>query len=125
MRMIFLTACCAFTMALGACKTGAEAPQNDRATSARGENPIWELSLTEAGIVFSLFGQAEQRFPYVVPVESGQRTVYVTKADRDGKAQWLRVSLTKGSCRTSSIGKKYAYQVEVDLDGQLYLGCGE
>ena len=118
---IFLLLTALFFMA-SACKT---TEQGSKIYNCTGSNPFWKVEIGTSGIIFSLLGKEDIKYPYKKPVEVNNRKLFVTSKEIGGKKSWLKVSIAEATCSTSSAGRKFPLKVEVDKDGEVFYGCGE
>lgn len=89
--------------------------------TARGNEPFWNLSLSDKGVSFQVMGQ-EQRFE----APSFERSVVDGRPQitaRQG-GETLVMTVTERLCADTMTGMPFPVGVEVELRGQRFVGCG-
>jgi uncharacterized membrane protein len=100
--------------------TGAAMAAEETMT-ARGNEPFWNLSLSEKGVTFEVMGQ-EQRFEapgFERSVVDGRPQITA----RQG-GETLVMTVTERLCADTMTGMPFPVGVEVEVRGKRFVGCG-
>jgi putative lipoprotein len=91
---------------------------------AYGNEPFWDVEISENGIVFSQLGQPRTAFPYTLPDLSETSRVYrsITKEPPQHR---IEISLREKRCIDSMSGEHFSFAAQVKLDGRRYVGCAK
>lgn len=125
-NLFFISACDTTKKATTSTSTNTNAPATaapakaERAYRAYGNEPSWVLEITGDEITWTEIGKEAIRYPGVSPQSNGSATMYQSSK---GKST-IQVTLDPEPCKDNMSGKRYLFEVEVALDGQLYFGCG-
>ena len=117
--ILFLLIC-----AFPSCKTS-EGLTTEDVYHCQGNNPFWKADINKDEIIFEITGKEKRAFPAVSAVESDGLKIFVTFLKEGDEKIWLKIKIKEGICQTSSAGKKFPYQVEVEIGDDNYYGCGE
>ena len=89
---------------------------------ASGNEPFWNVQISENGIVFSQLGQPGTTFPYTQPDLSETSRVY-RSITKDPPQHRIEIALHEKRCIDSMSGEHFSFAAQVSLDGRKYLGC--
>ena len=89
---------------------------------ASGNEPFWDVEISENGIVFSQLGKPRIVFPYAQPDVSDTMRVYrsITKERLQHR---IEIALHEKRCIDSMSGERFSFAAQVSLDGRKYVGC--
>lgn len=111
-----------FTIAFAAALLSAgTAVAAEETLTARGNEPFWNLSLSDKGITFEVMGQ-EQRFEapdFARSMVDGRPRITATQG-----GETLVMTVTERLCADTMTGMPFPIGVEVELRGQRFQGCG-
>lgn len=123
-NLFFISACDTTKKTTSTAKTNAPATtapaKAERAYRAYGNEPSWVLEITGEAITWTEMGKDAVIYPGASPQSKGSATMYQSAK---GKST-IQVTLDPEPCKDNMSGKRYLFEVEVALDGQLYFGCG-
>lgn len=102
-------------MTLAAC-VGAPPPAPVAPYLAVGTDSAWNLIIDERDITFIPAGGAQIRQPRPQVINGIAGEIYQTPR--------INVNIVHSACRVPSSGRAYRDQVQVDVDGRRYTGCG-
>jgi uncharacterized membrane protein len=89
---------------------------------AYGNEPFWNTEISVEGILFSVIGKPQLRFPLVPGKPSGGRRLYSSKSH--GIPQhWIQIWIDEQRCVDSMSGEFSRFAARVSLDGRTYVGC--
>jgi uncharacterized membrane protein/heat shock protein HslJ len=89
---------------------------------ASGNEPFWNVNISENGIVFSQLGQPKIAFPYAPPDISDTKRVY-RSSTKEGPPHRIKIALHEKRCIDSMSGEHFSFAAQASLDGRKYAGC--
>jgi uncharacterized membrane protein/heat shock protein HslJ len=89
---------------------------------ASGNEPFWNVEISENQIVFSQLGQPKIAFPYVPPDILDKRRVYLSSS-KEPPQHRIKIALHEKRCIDSMSGEHFSFAAQVSLDGHKYAGC--
>jgi uncharacterized membrane protein/heat shock protein HslJ len=89
---------------------------------ASGNEPFWDVQISESGIIFSELGKPKIPFPYSIPESHGFRRVYASKT-KDPAQHHIQISVTEKRCIDTMSGEHFSFAAQVNLDDRKYMGC--
>jgi uncharacterized membrane protein/heat shock protein HslJ len=91
---------------------------------ASGNEPFWDVEISENGMVFSQLGQQRIAFSYAPPDFYQTSRVYrsITKKHPQHR---IEIALLEERCIDSMSGEHFSFAAQVSLDGRKYLGCAK
>ena len=89
---------------------------------ASGNEPFWNVEISENEIVFSQLGQPKIAFPYAPPDLSDTSRVYRSRT-KERPQHRIEITLREKRCIDSMSGEHFSFVAQVSLDGRKYLGC--
>jgi len=101
---------------------GAPALPEELVYRAFGNEPFWNLDISEESIRFSLLGQPDLVFPYRPPIRSGAGVLFDSRTDTDPPHQ-IEIVIHEQQCNDTMADVAYEYTARVVVDGQDYFGC--
>jgi len=89
---------------------------------ASGNEPFWDVQITEVSIVFSELGNPKLTFPRAPPDISDDTRVFVSKMNEPAQHD-IRISITEKRCIDTMSGEHFSFTAQVILDDKQYAGC--
>ena len=89
---------------------------------ASGNEPFWNVQISENNIVFSEMGKPHLTFPYAHPEVSDDRWVFVSKIKKPTQHD-IQISITEKRCADTMSGEHFSFTAQVSFDGLKYVGC--
>ncbi|MGD9075169.1 MAG: META domain-containing protein [Desulfobacteraceae bacterium] len=89
---------------------------------ASGNEPFWNVEISENEILFSQLGQPKIAFPYAPPHLSETSRVY-RSSTKEHLHHRIKITLHEKRCIDSMSGEHFSFAARVSLDGREYLGC--
>jgi uncharacterized membrane protein/heat shock protein HslJ len=89
---------------------------------ASGNEPFWNLQISENDIVFSEMEKPHLTFPHAHPEVSDGRWVFVSTIKEPARHD-IRISITEKKCTDTMSGELFSFSSQVSLDGNKYVGC--
>ncbi len=89
---------------------------------ASGNEPFWNVQISESNIVFSVMGKPQLTFPHAHPELSDGRWVFVSKIKEPAQHD-IRISIIEKRCIDTMSGEHFSFSAQVSLDGNKYAGC--
>jgi len=89
---------------------------------ASGNEPFWNVQISESNIIFSEMGKPQLSFPHAHPEVSDHNWVFVSKI-RERSQHDIRISITEKRCIDTMSGEHFSFSSQVSLDGSKYAGC--
>ncbi len=87
---------------------------------ASGNEPFWNLQIREDGMSMRLMGSADENvFP--APAKQVQPTVVTYESENEQSR--IQVVLERRRCIDTMSGARYAWSVQVEIDGERLAGC--
>jgi uncharacterized membrane protein/heat shock protein HslJ len=87
-----------------------------------GNEPFWDVDISENGIIFTQFGQPKIVFPCAPPDISDTRRVYLSSTKKRPQHR-IEIALDEKRCIDSMSGEYFSFAAQVSLDGRKYMGC--
>jgi uncharacterized membrane protein/heat shock protein HslJ len=89
---------------------------------ASGNEPFWNVQISESGILFSEMGKPQLNFPFVHPKVSDRKWVFLSKIQSPTQHD-IQVSIDEKRCIDSMSGEHFSFTAQVTLDGVQFMGC--
>jgi uncharacterized membrane protein/heat shock protein HslJ len=89
---------------------------------ASGNEPFWDVQISESGIIFAELGKPKIIFPYAIPESHGFQRVYASKTEEPTQHH-IQISVTEKRCIDTMAGEHFSFAAQVNLDGRSYMGC--
>ena len=91
---------------------------------ASGNEPFWNVEISENEIAFSQLGQPRIAFPYAPPHLSGTSRIY-RSSTKGHPPHHMEITLHEKRCIDSMSGEHFSFAAQVNLDGRKYMGCAK
>ena len=89
---------------------------------ASGNEPFWNVEISDNKIIFSQLGQPEIIFPYAPPDLSDASRVY-RSSTKERPQHRVEITLHEKRCIDSMSGEHFSFVAQVSLDARKYVGC--
>ncbi len=89
---------------------------------ASGNEPFWNVQISESNIIFSEMGKPHLSFPHAHPEVSDDKWIFVSKM-KEPAQHHIRISVTEKKCTDTMSGELFSFSSQVSLDGNKYVGC--
>lgn len=87
-----------------------------------GNEPFWNVEISEKGIIFSELGEPQITLPYCKPRASGERLTYSSKVGGNGQRE-IEIIIDERPCIDNMSGEHFSFSASVILNGRTYAGC--
>lgn len=89
---------------------------------ASGNEPFWNVQISESGIIFSQLGKPKLMFPYAPSSASGGWQAYSSRIDEPVQ-HGIEIALREKRCIDSMSGEHFSFAAQVSIDSHMYAGC--
>ncbi len=90
---------------------------------AYGNEPFWDLTVSEKGIRFFELGGDRREFPYAPANVAPGRWVYCSSRPGSGE-DWIIAILDEAPCVDQMSGARFSFSAHLIVGGRHYHGCG-
>ena len=89
---------------------------------ASGNEPFWNVQVTENNIVLSELGKPQLNFPFPPPELSDGTWLFLSKVETPTQHN-IRVSINEKRCIDTMSGEHFSFTAKVSLDDKQFMGC--